>query len=127
MGWTGSYEWKTKEEAVAEEMALGPGWSHLIEPVWHKEYDEYYEHDEYKEWVCWMALRAPSGEGLIVAVVAKPGKGRGGKVFWMVKSMDETVGPYYYSVPSKFLKLATPAPVGGYSEKWRAEVAKAQG
>ncbi|QRY31872.1 hypothetical protein JVX96_00655 [Variovorax sp. PDNC026] len=38
-----------------------------------------------------------------------------------VKSMDETVGPYYYDCPLSFLDRAD-APVGPYAGPWREQV-----
>jgi hypothetical protein len=40
---------------------------------------------------------------------------------WGYKPMDESMGPYYYDCPKKFLKMAGP-PMNEWSKDWREKV-----
>ena len=54
---------------------------------------------------------------IIIVFLLRKDRGAG----WGYKDMDETMNPYYYNCPLKFLELA-PHAHGQYSEEWRAGV-----
>jgi len=46
----------------------------------------------------------------------------GGNEGWGYKDMDESVGPYYYDCPLRFLDMVAGSEPVGYAEKWRESV-----
>lgn len=41
---------------------------------------------------------------------------------WGNKSLDETVGPYYFSCPLKYIALVEAYPPVGYAAEWRQRI-----
>lgn len=111
MGWDFCEAWTSKDDIAAlfvgARAELAPGWTALGH-AWTRELNEH---------VLWVALDSPDGK-LVACILAERNRKTG---WWGYKSMDETMGPFYYSCPAHILALATPGPDAG--AKWRAKLA----
>lgn len=104
MGWTFSREWNTKEKMV-EYLQKG-----------YKDASEFRLTYEGDQWVLWTVLHF-KGNSLIVCDLIEPSRNG-----WGYKTMDESMGPYYYSCPARFLELTDGSPYANH--QWRLEVLK---
>ena len=104
MGWTFSRQWDTKEKMVEY---LQKGYENATE------FRLTYEKDQ---WVLWTVLNY-KGDLLIVCDLIEPSANG-----WGHKTMDEGMGPYYYSCPARFLELTDSSPY--VNHQWRMDVLK---
>lgn len=104
MGWDSCRSWKTKADVV-----LTLKTDYLSSTV--------YEYVESKSTThgLWTVLKnRETGKKVIVFDLIKKERGE-----FMVKNMDEGMGPYYYDCPSKFVYDVPESKSGNFNRAWR--------
>lgn len=120
MGWDSSPSWKCREDIARElHLVTGDGWTAQDGCRINTVAADFAA----RPLILWAAIEVVQGPacsdprghaGFIACVLIERIRGA-----WGYKFMDETMGPYYYSVPPAYLTMV-PCPKG--AERWRAAV-----
>lgn len=105
MGWDSNSNWKTKADVVASQLAM------------------------YRSSTTYQVLDFKSTKSGLWIVVGNIETGKTSIVFdliekqygsYSVKGVDESMGPYYYDCPAKFLDMVSPDIAYGFNTQWRS-------
>jgi hypothetical protein len=120
MGWDYSAGWKCREDIARElHLVTGDGWTAQDGCRINTVAADF----KTRPLILWAAVEVVKGpacadpgshEGFIACVLIERSRG-----MWGYKFMDESMGPYYFSVPPAYLGMV-PCPRG--AERWRAAV-----
>ena len=114
MGWDIADHWTKKADVVAEQLAMYNR-SETFEVVAHKSTTK----------GLWVVVRNRNTglKGIFFDLIERRGKK------FALKSMDESMGPYYYDCPAKFLDMVPPVASESFmfNLTWRAQWRAANG